>query len=261
MKRPIIRLVVVITSTVAIVGASGWFFKPHIAKWIRPTPPVEAKIVEASYFDTFEALKSHRGFLNDIRLIDTDTPYPIQRGNHLSVRSLLGQGEVCGIRLGMSMSDVVRVWGKPTALFGFCRIGPRMYFCSGESHSDGISLFFRRNRLEIIEVSGRRCEELIFDNGMTGEMPLSSIVKLLGQPQKLPSGNLFYTGDLVDQVGRVRLDLCFQTPERIADDTLDVIAVRIVEEVDRGDRPEHTQGSEQVVHPFNLMPTSFQSRP
>ncbi len=222
-----------IASTLAIVGLTGWLFRPELSKWIQSTPPVEAKIAEPSYFDTVMAVDSNseKPFLTDSRLIDTHTPYPIPRGSPLSMQALLDRGEICGVRLGMSMSDVVRVWGKPTSLVGLCGIGPLMWYTKpdGWVDDDGITLHFQSNRLEVIVVWGSACEELAFDNGTTGKMAAKDITILLGKPLESPPKVRINGGTAVYIHRDIRLDLNFQPSDDDSREEMEALTVRFKE--------------------------------
>jgi hypothetical protein len=61
----------------------------------------------------------------------------------INLQSLGEKGEIAGIRLGMTMDQVVARWGKPPKLYSHCGGGPRFFF------SD-TSLVFRDNVLSII---------------------------------------------------------------------------------------------------------------
>ena len=254
MKRPIKPAVVVIAVTVAIIGLSGWFFGQGIARWIHPAPPVEATIAEPSYYDTLMAVdaSSEKPFLTDNRLIDTHTPYPIPGASPISMQALLDLGEICGVRLGMSMSEVVRVWGKPTSLVGWCGIGPRMWYAKpgGMDYDDGISLRFRSNRLDEILVWYTACEELAFDNGMTGNMSRKDIASFLGEPSE-PYSKARMNEDSVVYIHRdIRLDLRYRPSDLTDDDSreeMEELAVRFKEEptiLNSGKPPGSTNGSQ-----------------
>ena len=265
MKRPIKPAVVVIAVTVAIISLSGLFFGPDIAKWIHPVPPVEAQIAEPSYFDTLKAVDSdsETAFLTDGRLIDTHTPYPIPSDSPLSMQALLDCGEICGVRLGMSMSEVVRLWGKPTSIVGWCGIGPRMWYAKpgGMNYDDGISLRFRGDRLEEILVWGTACEELAFDDGITGKMAREDIARLIGEPLESHSQARMNEDSVVYIHRDIRLDLRFH-PSDLTDDNsrveMEALAVRFKERptiLNSGKPPEPansihpTQTSEQDTAP------------
>jgi len=101
--------------------------------------------------------------------------------------------------------------------------------------ANGISLFFQSNRLEVIAVSGKRCRDLIFDNGMTGMMGRDEIVQLLGLPvQRAPKARVF-NGSLVFVDRNIRADFGFRQErarnEVATHEALFAIAIRFTDGV------------------------------
>ena len=215
---------------------------------------VSGRCGESNYLDRLTTLleEGERGFLTNSSVVNPNTAYPILSNTPISMSVLLGCGELCGVRLGMSLSEVVQVWGKPTRLYSFCMIGPRMYYTRPEEvfQNGGVSLFFQSNRLELIVVSGKRCRDLTFDNGLTGMMGRNEIVQLLGMPEERAPKARFFDGRLVYINRNIRTDFCvWQKQVRndgAACEVLSAIAIRFTDGVtiDRsGERDDAANGS------------------
>src|SRR5262249_28690128 len=79
-----------------------------------------------TYYDRFvEVSKTQKGFILDASLVDTNNIGPNLTNAPISFSAFAGNGELAGIRLGMSMSQVVEAWGKPPRVYTFCGLGPR----------------------------------------------------------------------------------------------------------------------------------------
>jgi hypothetical protein len=114
------------------------------------------------------------GFVSDPSLVDTNNPGPALRNKPLPFSLLRTVGALAGIRLGMSMTEVVAAWGKPAGLFTRCGIGP--LFTYGHT----ASLSFRGDRLVRLGLSDRLFAGVIFDNGFKSEVRRPQVEALLG---------------------------------------------------------------------------------
>src|SRR6266436_2867858 len=71
-------------------------------------------------------------------LLDTNNSGPTLI--NLSPERTRASGEVEGVRLGMTMSEVVRAWGKPQIIYSQCNGGPRFDYRTA-------NLFFKGDKL------------------------------------------------------------------------------------------------------------------
>jgi len=172
---------------------------------------VRAAETEHSYFDRLmEASKKQKGVLFDTSLVDTNNCGPNLTNAQLSYSRFAERGELAGLKLGMTMSEVVAAWGKPRWLFAHCFIGPRFGYGFGSQYGDR-TLFFVGDRLVVIQVYGSLAELLVFDNGLRGTMSRSQCEKLLGTAIERPDDPTegFFVGDIFYRTGGVRTGLGF----------------------------------------------------
>jgi hypothetical protein len=113
--------------------------------------------VEENYYDRLASL------------LDTNNIGPTLT-NTLSFEKLKSSGEVASVKLGMTMSQVVKAWGKPRTLYSVCGDGPRLSYKTA-------SLYFRGDQLHRISLYGGA---LRFDNGLTGASTEAQFVRVLG---------------------------------------------------------------------------------
>ncbi len=114
------------------------------------------------------------GWVTDPSLVDTNNAGQALGEKPVAFSRFRTAGEIGGIRLGMSMSEVVAVCGKPRTLFTHCGIGPR--FCYGHN----AFFFFRDHRLVMITLTERLLAGLAFDNGLKAGMRRPVVEALLG---------------------------------------------------------------------------------
>lgn len=119
-------------------------------------------------------------FASDVRdyyerfasLIDTNNSNPGLPDSQIPFTELRN-GELFGVRLGMTMAEAVAVWGKPIQFTGNAN-GTTFWFGRGKT-----SLRFRNGRLEEIWLRGSHLRALKFDNGLTGTVNVTDLRKLL----------------------------------------------------------------------------------
>lgn len=165
---------------------------------------------ETSFYQHFTNVlaRGERGFLSDASLVDTNNAGPNLTNAPISFARFHGAGELAGIKLGMSMSEVVAAWGKPPFLHSHCVIGPR--FGYGERFFSGVSLFFLGDRLALIGVARNPARGLMFDNGLNGMMTKADFEKVLGAPDlPKPDWHGMFVGDVAYLTNGVRIDLGF----------------------------------------------------
>ena len=112
---------------------------------------------ESDFYQRFTEAKSKtNGFLHEISLVDTNNSGPNLTNAPIPFKEFAHEGELAGIKLGMTMSEVVAAWGKPRSLFTHCMIGPRFWYgrWSTLEDSGATSLSFRDDRLVLIVVYG-----------------------------------------------------------------------------------------------------------
>ena len=161
------------------------------------------------------------GWVSDVSLVDTNNQGPVFGTNAAPFTRFRTAGELGGIRLGMTMSEVVAAWGKPRQLFTHCGIGPRFYY------GRFAFLFFHEHRLVLISLSDRRLAELVFDNGLKAGLRRPEVEALLGSE----TPRLARPADgwpIVYVSGGVRTTLSFHYVSRTA-----TSAFHDAEEVDR----------------------------
>jgi hypothetical protein len=136
-------------------------------------PVLCAVAAEQTYYDRFtEALTNgQKGFMTGDDLVNTNNYGPTLTNSPISFKRFT-DGELAGIRLGMTMSEVVTVWGKPSGAFDRCGIGPRFWYATHDRSLENVSLSFVDDRLVRIAISGNTARQITFDNGFRARTPL-----------------------------------------------------------------------------------------
>lgn len=212
---------------------------------------------EPDYYARFEeVLKSGQGgFAEDASLVNTNTPVPISTNAPISLSALMSRGELCGVRLGMTMSDVVRIWGKPNQLYN-CGIGPHFYYTgSGQYSGYGVTLIFSSNKVEVIYIRPGTLRNLRFEEkGLSGMADKEAILSALGPPLAHPPKVRIFDGGMVYYEGNVRTDFKFgnRQPNRSKEPKygLDYLVVRFVDGIANIPEPEF-RGSTNASQPTN----------
>jgi hypothetical protein len=206
---------------------------------------------ERSYYDLFieESTNGPSRFLGNPILLDTNNPGPIITTNIPFQR--FRQGEIAGVKLGMTMSEVVAVWGKPRQLVSRCGFGPRLWYGHGRWYGD-LSLSFKGDRLVLIGIGGDTAKCLAFDNGLAGNARRADIEKVLGEPSvRDPKDPSLYNGEIAYRTGPFRTDFSFQS-DRVSPpkEHLLWVSVRIETEAQSDRR------GEQAASPLNGGPAA-----
>jgi hypothetical protein len=114
------------------------------------------------------------GYIHDTSLVDTNNSRPILTNAPVSYAGFTSRGELAGIKLGMTMSEVVGVWGKPK------RLGPTFHYGTGKWGD--LCLWFSGDRLVWIGITDAQAAHVTFDNGLTSLMGRAESEGLLGEP-------------------------------------------------------------------------------
>jgi hypothetical protein len=163
-----------------------------------------------SFYDhLMEVSRTQRNFIWNTNLVDIKNTGPVFTNSTISFARFSGAGELVGVKLGMTMSEVVSIWGKPERLVPYIEIGSRFWY--GSDRSGRVSLSFKDNRLVLIGIDGSVTSRVPFDNGLRSSMDRGECEKLLGAPfiddpysQQSPfSGKIYYL------TNRLRTDLQF----------------------------------------------------
>jgi hypothetical protein len=133
------------------------------------------------------------------QLIDANNTAYRLTNTVLTLRSALRNGEIVGIRLGMSMEDVVAAWGKPLFIYGFCLTGPRF------SYKD-VEVFFeaRSNAVERLSFRIRHLPKLQFDDGLSVESSRADWLRVFGPQVRGKKG---FPPDLMSPSALIQFDL------------------------------------------------------
>jgi hypothetical protein len=170
---------------------------------------------DPGFYERFsQASEIQKGFLWDSDLITTNNPGPVLTNAPVPYSRFAEHGELAGIKLGMTMDEVVSAWGKPHALFTRCVFGPRFWYGSGPWYSCDFSLSFVSNRLVLIAIYGAVLQQIKFDNGLSGNMAETQCEKLLLNDARVRHASRrgrLYAGDLTYLAGKIRIDLGFTT--------------------------------------------------
>src|SRR5437879_1972127 len=76
------------------------------------------------YKRLMEANKSSHGFISEADLIQTNNTGPSLTNAAIPYPAFSGRGELAGVKLGMTMTEVVAAWGKPSGIYTSDRSGP-----------------------------------------------------------------------------------------------------------------------------------------
>ena len=105
-------------------------------------------------------------------LVDTNNNAIKLTNAVLDLKSLKQNGEVSGVRLGMTMQEVVNRWGKPRGGWSRCLHGLTTFSYSG------VSLAFNGNCLETV----RFYPPASLADGLSSVSTVNDFVRVLGQP-------------------------------------------------------------------------------
>ena len=186
--------------------------RPHFL-WLTLAAVVAlaASAVEPDYHQRFSETLSNgqTGFIHGTDLVDTNNWGP-SLTNATIAFAKFRDGELGGIRLGMTMAEVVAAWGKPRSLCSHCRIGPRFWYGDGPFFGD-LSLSFKGDRLVLIGICGGTAKHVTFDNGLSGHAGRSEYEKILGEPSLRDTVDLgLFNGEIAYRSGAVLATFTFK---------------------------------------------------
>src|SRR2546430_6740494 len=95
--------------------------------------PAISRAAESSFYQCFLSIVSSNDLDRPVAvwspmLVDTNNTAPRLTTSTNSLRVMRERGEASGIHLGMSMSEVVSKWGKPSHFWAKCGGGPRFQY-------------------------------------------------------------------------------------------------------------------------------------
>jgi hypothetical protein len=184
-----------------------------------------------NYYDRLMQVSNTEGsFIWNAELVDVKNTGPVFTNASIPFSKFSGSGELAGIKFGMTMSEVVSIWGKPERLVPYMEVGPRLWY--GSDREGRISLSFKDNRLVLICIDGSVISRVPFDNGLSSNMGRGECEKLLGVPFLTDPDRQegFSGGEIYYLTNGFRTDVQFwhgQTNSRGATDWLSFICVRI----------------------------------
>jgi len=186
-----------------------------------------------SYYDRLmQVSKTQRNFIWDTNLVDTKNAGPVFTNSSISFSKFSSGGELSWVKLGMTMSEVVSIWGKPERLVPYMEIGPRFWY--GSDRDGRVSLSFKGNRLVLIGIDGSVTSQVPFDNRLSSSMDRGECEKLLGVPFLSDPYRLegLFTGEIYYLTNGFRTDLQFwdgQSNSRGSTNWLSFICVTVQE--------------------------------
>lgn len=177
---------------------------------------ITAGATEQSFYERFlEACKAEKELAWDDSFVQTNNFGSTLTNAVIPYSKFAEHGELAGIKLGMTMDDVVAAWGKPRNMVRFCGIGPRFWY--GPGNLGDLSLCFRSNNLVLIAIQGSTARSMKFDNNLTGRMNESEWEQRLGVPalRDPDQRDGLYAGNIAYRTGELRTDLLFtaSTPQ------------------------------------------------
>jgi hypothetical protein len=185
--------------------------KKHVLT-LLPTTVLIANLIASddSYYDRLiDVSKTQRNFIWNTNLVDVKNTGPVFTNSSISFSKFSAAGELFGVKLGMTMSEVVSIWGKPERLVPYLDIGPRFWY--GSDRGGRVSLSFKDNRLFLIGIDGCVTSRVPFDDGLSTSMDRPECENLLGVPYltdpDIPGA--FFRGEIYYLTNGFRTDLQF----------------------------------------------------
>jgi hypothetical protein len=143
---------------------------------------------ESSFYRVFSDSVGTNGLMHPVAvtsplLVDTNNTVFKLGGTTNNLAAMRDSGEISGIRLGMTMSEVVAKWGKPRGFWSRCCGGHR--FC----YSD-VSLVFHGDSLwDVCVPAGSNVDEsagqsLHFEKDLSATSRIDAVVRVLGEPTR-----------------------------------------------------------------------------
>jgi outer membrane protein assembly factor BamE (lipoprotein component of BamABCDE complex) len=126
---------------------------------------------------TVRAQEQNGYFARLLELHDLHNDGPKPKPQVLKYGAFIETGELCGVKLGISMSEAVAAWGKPKSISSTGN-GNYWYLRYG----DGCVLGFSDDRLVSIDLATGNLAGSRFDNGIRPDMTRGEITAVLGEP-------------------------------------------------------------------------------
>jgi hypothetical protein len=151
---------------------------------------------ELDFYDLFTRLVDTNAWrsqgVTNALLVDANNKAPKLTNSVLSLEKLRTEGEVGDVRLGMTMEQVVSLWGKPIWLHPRCDGGHKFNFADA-------SLVFVGNCLNKVRLPSGA----VFDRGISANSNFQKWQQVLGTPTLVNKGA---SGSAVvyEHVGKVR---------------------------------------------------------
>ena len=157
---------------------------------------------EQDYFSHFVgAAETNNPNLYSIRspfLVDTNNAAPRVTNSIINLHELLSSRELSGIRLGMTMGEVIARWGKPLEIWSRCTF-PYPTF-----HYTDVNLGFRGNSLDGIGLNVSNCR---LEDGASAQPSMEECIRRLVVPKSRRESDIFCR--LVYEVSGTTLTLDF----------------------------------------------------
>ena len=95
----------------------------------------------------------------------------------VDLNKVKADGEICGVRPGMSMEEVVGRWGKPVFMWSRCYGGPRFAF-------KDVDIVFEPNSNSVKLIFMNIDRVFRFENGLNPWSSTNDLIQVLGAPTR-----------------------------------------------------------------------------
>ncbi len=146
---------------------------------MKPRPTIQLVVAFVGFLACRAGAAEYDFYERFISLIDTNRWGPPLTNATLSLETLRQGGGIAGVNLGTSMSDAVKLWGKPRSLFSSCGGGPQLAFGNG-------SLGFRGDKVVRITICPKDIPGLRFGSALTPTNSPAQFAEALGLPVPSP---------------------------------------------------------------------------
>jgi len=112
-------------------------------------------------------------------LVDTNNRVLKVTNPAVSLSAMKMKGELGGVRLGMTMEEVVTCWGRPPILWSRCMGGPRFAYADVDVFFEASSNSVRRI---LLNRDGLRSVQ--FEQGLSAHSTTNDWLRVMGEPTK-----------------------------------------------------------------------------